>query len=233
MAKKTVRRRRTTTAMTIRRNPSPPARRRSRVRGAVGSVGGALGGLQFGQAAIDAAKNAAGMLAGSFFAKRFSTGGGLRDSWQWQNYAMALIGGFASGIVAEMVKRGSGKQFLQGAIALCAYRAVSDTIAARVGFVGANFGAADAAALPAAYSQFQPRAFLGSDGQTYAPGDIYPALDGETYVMGQDGNWRATGDDYRDVGETVRAPSSLGESMRAPSSLGETVRVPSSLGSSN
>lgn len=223
MAKKrTVRRR--SAALVVRRNPAPVARRRRRSSGfsrAAGTVGGALGGLQIGAAAIDAAKNAGGMLAAHFFAKRFSTGGALRDQWTWQNYALAIVGGFASGLVAEMVRKGSGKQFLQGSMALCAYRLISDTVAARVPFVSSNFGSTDITTAPAG--------FLGSDGQTYYPGDLYGAEDGDQYVMGADGLWRSTSDNYR-IAESMKPASSLGDTVRPVSSLGDSVRPVSSLG---
>jgi len=213
MARK--RKRRTPTRSIVRRRT--PRRNPSRTRTAARRAGGALRSLFTARNLVDSVKQVGGMMATQFFAKRFADGGGANDQdWSWQNYTWGLAGATASGLVAEMIKPGSGKEFFKGGLSLLGYKLIVNELSDKSEFISEYFGEGDI--------------FLGTDGNQYSPGDTYLGQDGEVYLLGQDGMWRPTSDEYRNAGMYMGPPTSLGETVMPPSSLGETVMPPSSLG---
>lgn len=139
---------------------------------------------------VAAGKQTGGMLACQFFAKKFAGGGGANDpDWSWQNYAWGLGGTFAAGFAADMIKRGSGKQFVQGGLALLMYKLIVNELSAKSNFIATYFGA-DA--------MDRGGYVIGTDGNAYTAGDSYLGADGEVYLLGNDGLWRPTSENYRD-----------------------------------
>lgn len=218
--RKTTRTRKSTTRRRRRRNPS------------LRSVGSRTASMFSGKAmmsyTIDAAKQFGGQLACQFAAKKFADGGGSLEVWGWKNYMFGLLGTFVSGIGADMIKRGSGAEFIKGGLALMMYKAFTQKLAAKSNFVQTYFGEDVAPE----YQQY-----LGTDGQYYSPGDQYLGDDGEVYLMGADGVWRPTSENYRDpallgygMGESVMPAGSLGESVMPVGPLGQDPYLESLLG---
>ena len=217
-------RRKTTSAAPKRRTARKTTTRRRRRRNpSLRSVGGRTASMFTGKAlmgyTVDAAKQFGGQLACQFAAKKFAEGGGSLEFWGWKNYAMGLLGTFVSGIGADMIKRGSGAEFIKGGMALMMYKAFTQKVANKSNFVQTYFGEEVAPE----YQQY-----LGYDGNYYSPGDEYLGEDGEVYLMGNDGVWRPTSENYRDPallgydmdGELVPA-GDLGESLAPVGDLGD------------
>lgn len=162
------------------------------------------------------------MMATQFFAKRFADGGGANDAdWTWKNYTWGLVGAFGSGLVAEMIRKGSGKEFLKGGLSLLGYKLLVNELAQKSEFVQEYFG-----------EEIPGEVFMGTDGQYYGAGDTYLGQDGEVYLMGQDGMWRPTSDMGRNPwpDEYLGPETSLGATLAPPGALGETLAPPGSLG---
>lgn len=224
--KKTTKRRKSTTASaapkrrTARRTVAKKRKRRRNP--SLRSVGSRTASMFSGKAitgyAVDAAKQLGGQLACQFAAKKFAEGGGSLEVWGWKNYLFGTIGTFVAGIGADMIKRGSGAEFIKGGLALMMYKAFTQKLASKSNFVQTYFGEDVAPE----YQQY-----LGTDGNMYSPGDTYLGEDGEVYLMGADGVWRPTSESYRDpallgygMGESIIPAGSLGESLSPVSSLG-------------
>ena len=218
MAKK---RKRSTRKPVARRNPSrrrSPARKNpSRKRAAARRASSAFRNILTTKNVIDAAKQTGGMLAAQFCAKKFASGGGANDAdWTWQNYAMAGVGAVGSGLVADMIKPGSGKEFFKGGLGLIMYKLVTNELAQRSEFINNQFGANE-----------DIEVFLGQDGQYYSPGDQYLGDDGEVYLMGPGGKWvqQYSNAGYltpeSDLGDTLVPPGPLGSELAPPSELGD------------
>jgi len=70
----------------------------------------------------------AGMFGAKFFAKRFGGGADQIDpeSWTWRSYLQMAGGAFATGIVANMIKKGTGQKALAGGLSLLMYELVQN-----------------------------------------------------------------------------------------------------------
>jgi hypothetical protein len=212
-------------------------RRRRRRNPSIRAIGGRTASMFTAKAltgyAVDAAKQFGGQLACQFAAKKFAEGGGSLEVWGWKNYMFGLIGTFVSGIGADMIKRGSGAEFIKGGMALMMYKAFTQKLANKSNFVQTYFGEESMAP---EYKQY-----LGYDGNYYSPGDSYLGEDGEVYLMGADGVWRPTTENYRDpallgyeqIGESIIPAGSLGESLSPVGPLGEDPYLESMLGADN
>jgi hypothetical protein len=192
--KKTTKRRATKSASTGKRSYSKKRstgkRRKSRRRNPSGIAGRAASLFSFSNL-LSAGKMGGGMLAAQFFAKKFAEGGGANDvNWTWKNYAFGVLGTFVAGLGADMVKRGSGQKFVQGGLAYLLVRAFVNELGPRSNFVETYFGQDGI--------ENQGGMILGTDGNAYSPGDTYLGADGEVYLLGANGVWHPTSENYRD-----------------------------------
>lgn len=182
-----------------RRNPSTS--RKIARRGARASKN-LITALDLKRSFLDAGKQIGGMMVAQFAAKKFADGGGANDpDWTWKNYGFGIAGSFGAGIAAEMVKKGSGKEFLKGGLALVGYKLVTNELSQRSEFVAEYFG--------------NTQTFRGTDGVDYMAGDSYQGDDGEVYLMGNDGEWYPNGMNgilapASDLGGTLAPPTDLG-----------------------
>jgi hypothetical protein len=200
--------RRSVSRRVVRRNPSTRARAGAR------RAKGALQNLLTVKTVIDSAKATGGMLSAQFFAKKFG-GTGLNDSdANWKDYAWGSVGALGAGLASEMIKKGSGKEFFKGGMSLIMYKMVVNELSQKSEFVDQYFG------------EDNLDVFLGTDGQTYSPGDSYLGDDGEVYLMGANGQWQSSypSSDY------YGPETSLGSGLTPPGSLGESVAMPTSFG---
>lgn len=191
-----------------RRNPTQWKRRAKSVASRVGhGARGLLGSLAPMSTAKMALVNVAGALAAQFGAKRFGgVGGGANENWEKKNYLFAALTGFAAAALADMIKKGSGKHVLQGALALIGYKIFTNEIAPKQTWLQSNFGEEDSNML------------LGQN-ESYSIGDVYTDSLGDDYVLGQDGLWRPVDDSHRLIqGEDEEL---LGEVLVPPGRLGE------------
>lgn len=131
------------TTKTVRRSRRNPTTRRSIVRRASNT----LAGLNVMGAVKESIPLTAGMLGAKFFAKRFGAGADQSDpaSWNWRSYLQMAGGAFATGLVSNMIKRGSGQKALAGGMSLLIYEliqnefvATNDTMA---GWLGEDYEA--------------------------------------------------------------------------------------------
>lgn len=111
-----------------RRRRNPSTRRKAIVRRASSTIAG----LNPMSALKNAIPLTAGMLGSKFFAKRLGAGASELDpdSWTWRSYLQMAAGGFATGIVANMLKRGTGQKALEGALSLLAYELMQNELIA-------------------------------------------------------------------------------------------------------
>lgn len=189
-----------------KRNPAPKKRRRSAT--AARGAASILRNLKPMESVVDSAKQVGGMLCTQFFAKRFAAGGGANDpNWTWKNYTWGLGGAFVAGIGAEMIKRGSGREFLKGGLSLLGYKLVTNELAEKSTFVKTWLGETDSVEeLMYSDEDLAPASYLGEDG--------------EVYLLGQDGNYYP---------ELV-SPSSMGSDLVTPGALGDDLVYPGALG---
>lgn len=207
-----------------RRNPtvvSAAPRRRSRVRRAVSRAGQTARGLLSSLQPVSTAKMAlvglSGALLAQFAAKKFGgdSPGGALDNWGKRNYLMAALGTFAGAALADMIKRGTGKNVLLGGLTLIAYKVFTNEIAPQNTFLQTNFGADESDML------------MGDWGADYQIGDTYTDGIGDQYLLGA-GGWQPldeshrllTGDEDMLMGEVLVPPGSLGEVLVPPGPLG-------------
>jgi hypothetical protein len=207
-SKKTSRKRR-------RRNPQSPKRAALNLLSAKSLTGMAL----------DASKQFGGHLACQFAAKKFADGGGANENWGWKNYLFGLLGTSVAAYGAEMIKRGSGRDFMTGGLSYIMLKAFVGEAGPRFPWVQTYFGD------PAEYGYGNglngplPGTYQGTDGNMYTPGDSYYGEDGEVYLLGADGFWRPTSDDYRNpallgLGDGIAPRGSLGDAVFPVGPLG-------------
>lgn len=188
-----------------KRNPSR-ARRAARAVG--GRTGRSLMGLLTLRNLFDAAQGTTGMLAAQYAAKKWGgLGGGDHDrEWTPRHYLMGGLGSLGAGLVAEMVRSGSGKKMFTGGLSLLGFNLVTKQLASRSDDVHAMFAGTG-------------QTFRGDDGNIYRPGDTYMGEDGEVFIMGEGGGWSPMGymggvpteADFQDLGrESLTPPGHLG-----------------------
>lgn len=163
--------------------------------------------------ACDSAQQFGGKLACQFAAKRFTPGGGYGEDWNWKNYLIGLIGTAVASYGAEMIKRGSGRQFMTGGVSHLMMTAFVKELGPRWPWVGNYFAQADMVtdSLPT---------YMGTDGIMYTAGDTYQGEDGESYMLGYDGLWRAQQQGEM-MGDALVPQGSLGDALVPQGSLGD------------
>lgn len=209
-----------------RRNPATyttaAPRRRSRARRAVSRAGHTARGLLSSLQPLSTAKQALVGLAGALLcqlaAKRFGgdSPGGANDNWGKRNYLFGALGTLAGAALADMIKKGSGKNVLLGGLTLLAYKIFTNEIAPQNTFLQTNFGE-------------DTNLLMGGFGEDYQIGDVYTDGIGDEYLLGA-GGWQPLDESHRimsgeeDIlmGETLVPPDSLGfgETLVAPGPLG-------------
>lgn len=212
-AKKTRRRR--------RHNPSGGGSRRVKryASRAGGFAKGIFASLNIKETMKMALAGTVGALLTQFAAKKWGTTGGANENWGVKAYGMGALGGIVGAILADSVKKGSGKYVLQGAFTLLAYKAFVNEVASKNETLGKYFGENDEQML------------LGQDEPEYLAGDVYTDSLGENYVLGTDGNWRPIDESHRLMGDDELGEEYLlGESLVTPGRLGEALVEPGRLG---
>lgn len=220
-----------------RRNPTTSAPRRSRARRVASRVGHSARGLLSSLAPLSTAKQAlvglAGALLCTFAARRFPGAGnppvGSNDNWTKRNYLFGALGTLAGAALADMIKKGTGKNVLLGGLTLLAYKIFTNEIAPQSMFLLQNFGA-DENDMLQGYGYGQDGEMLMGYGQDgYQIGDVYTDALGDDYLLGA-GGWQPLDESHRIMsgtdeilmGETLVAPDHLGfgETLVAPGPLG-------------
>jgi len=193
-----------------RKNPSvkKTVRRARRAVGVLGPIEGA-------------AKSMLPMLAGALSAKvvqrKFGGGPSELENWEWKDYLMGGLGTIGAGLLAKSALRMTQAQqqkILEGGLLYLAMKAVTTELVPK-----------SATAM----------AWLGEDGNEYRPGDTYTSQTGETFVLGESGDWQSqTNVPARLVGATIEDESEvlLGEGVGPVTALGEGVGPVTALGAS-
>ncbi len=187
-------------------NPSRGGRVRRYSRKAVGAARGFLGGLGLGDAARFMGGAMVGVGAAFLIRKKFGKVSDQRDNWEIRDYVMAILGGLGASILAKhafKVRPETSNNILKGSLALVAIKIFQDEIVPQSDTLKAWVGEGG----EGSWSGLG----YGEEMYGYSPGDLYLG-EGETYVMGEDGQWRGIDEGDRVMGALV-APGSLGEEM--------------------
>jgi len=164
-----------------------PSRRRRYARAAYAYTKGAIGGVHIGGALRSTLPLLIGALSAKFAAKKFTDDKGAEgDNWTWKNYGLALVGGFVAAVAASAIFKGrkdTAQKVMEGAFLLTAYKIFVNEIASSNDTLKTWFSDDDAA-----YPDMS--GYMGAgDEQTAEPGDLWQG-DGQTWVMGEDYQWR-------------------------------------------
>lgn len=166
-------RRKTTKRRTYRKNPS---RTRRVARRATRSAGATFRGMNFKKALANLPYFQAGMFGAKWLAKRF--GGQALETdpatWGWQQYLQGALGAVGAGFLAQMIKPGSGQRVLEGGLNLMVYKMVQNELIADNEWATGQFGA-----------------YYEGEAGTYEPGDVEQDESGNTYMLGENYEWRA------------------------------------------
>lgn len=200
--------------------PNPPGRARRYAKRAYAGARGLLAGISAGEAIKFTGQAMMGIAAANLIRKKFGAVGDQRDNWEWRDYLMAGLGSLGASFVAKYLFRASpatSRNILMGGLVLIGYRLLQDEIVPQSDTLRNWIG------------EENPEGSwngIGAGGAAgYLPGDLYVGDDGQTFVYGDDGNWRPADDSAR----LLPAAEGYGETLAPPSGLGELVE-PSRLG---
>jgi len=202
-------------------NPSGGRIRHYARRGAR-AAGGFLGNLGVGSALKAALPLGIGIVAASLIRKKFGSVGDQRDNWEWKDYLMAGLGTIGAAVGARHLFRASAQtsqMIMLGGLGLIITKILQDEIVPQSDTLKNWIGEEEAEGAWAGLGQ-------GDQPAGYLPGDLYMGDDGETFVYGEDGNWRNVDESARMLGaaglgeEPLRSPTNLGDPMVRPGSLG-------------
>ena len=198
-------------------NPSRGRVRRYAKRAYAGAKG-FFGGLGLGGALKFMGGAAVGIAAAMLCRKKFGKVDQSWKNWEIRDYVMAALGGFGVAAIARYgfkVKPETSGAMIKGALAVIMFRILQDEIVPQSPTLQNWIGAEG----EGSWSGY------GGAESMYGPGDLYLG-EGETYVMGEDGQWRGIDEEARVLGG-LTAPGSLGygeemygDPMTAPGSLG-------------
>lgn len=200
------RRRRAAPKRRIRRNPS---RARRYARAASSRARGAIGGLHFKQALKNIPLNTMGMFAAKWAAKRWGDAATETDpsTWNYASYLKGALGAAGAGIIANMLKAGTGQRVLEGGMSLMLYKLVQNELIPKSTWATNQFGA------------------------VRTPGTIEENAEGEPFILGEDMKWYPMegADDYRMM------PEMYGDELTQPGPLGfgDELTQPGPLGAAN
>jgi len=197
--------------------------RRARARAVIGRT---LSGLNIKQALKDTPALIFGMFAAKWAAKRWGTTNPATEidpaGWNWGSYLKGSLGAVLAGIAGNMLKKGCGQKILEGGINLMLYKAVQNELIVNSPWALAQFGA-ESDYTPSEYAGYgygqeyegygQEYEGYGEEyeGEDYTPGDRIQGADGQQYMLGQDGEWRASG-----YGDELSPVTQLGGSVLEP-----------------
>jgi len=207
-------------------NPSRGGRVRRYAKRAYHGARGFLGGLGLGEAARFMGGAMIGIGAAFLVRKKFGKVGDQRENWEIRDYVMAILGGLGASILAKhafKVRPETSGAILKGSLALVAIKILQDEIVPQSDTLKNWIGAEG----EGSWSGY------GGAESMYGPGDLYLG-EGETYVMGEDGQWRGIDEEGRAGLGALVAPGSLGEEMYGEEMYGEEMYgglvAPGSLG---
>ena len=209
-----------------RRGPAKrgPGRSRRRAYTRNPSAAGILSGTSIPSAARSMLPMTAGALIAKVAQKRFGDKTSESGNWTWKDYVAGAIGTLAGSLAARHLLRSTAatqQKVLEGGLLILTFKLITQEI------------------VPMSATAEE---WLGNDGQTYSPGDVYQTADGASYLLGADGMWKylpantaAQFEQGGFVGSDVVAPGRLGAAPivpRAPQRdmAGESVMRPSYLG---
>ena len=192
--KKRTTRRRTTRRKTTRRRRNPMPR----------ALGGILGPVE------PALKNAIAGLSGAMAAKliqrRWGGGSSESDNWDWKDYLFAALGTLGAGIGSKYLFRASSAtqaKVMAGGLILIGYKLITNEL------------------VPLSATA---ETWLGEDGNQYKSGDRFVSPNGESYILGSNGEWLPEGvypKMTEGTGDVIEPVSRLGDVIEKPSSLGD------------
>jgi len=192
-----------------RKNPSVKRTVR-RARRAVGVLG------PIEDAAKDMLPMSAGMLGAKVVQRKFGNGHSELEEWDWKDYLMGGLGTLATQLGAKHILRvpaKTQKEIIKGGMFYLLTKAVLTEL------------------VPLSDTA---KEWLGEDGRVYKPGDTYvQPQTGETFVLGESGDWAAQSNMRQMVGAVIDDEESevlLGEGVTPVTALGEGVTPVTSLG---
>lgn len=188
-------------------NPTRRARVRRYAKRAYGAAKGFLGGLGLGEAAKFTGAAMIGIGAAFLVRKKFGKVGDQRENWEIKDYVMAILGSLGASILAKhafRVRPETSGAILKGGLALVAIKILQDEIVPQSDTLRNWIGEAG----EGSWSGFGADEMYG-----YNPGDLYLGDGGETFVMGEDGQWRGIDEGDRVGFGGLVAPGSLGDEM--------------------
>lgn len=157
-----------------RKNPSP----RRYVKRAARSARTTFGSLDFKGVLKDVPYYQFGMFASKWLAKRFGGGASEIDpaSWSYKEYLKGGLGAVAAAFLAQMAKPGSGKKVLAGGVNLMIYEMIQNELIAGNEWATGQFGV---------------DSYYEGEDAGYQPGDVEQDETGQSYLLGEDLQWRA------------------------------------------
>jgi len=209
-------------------NPSGGRVKRYAKRAYAGAKG-FFGGLGMGGALKFMGGAAVGIAAAMLCRKKFGKMDQSWKNWEIRDYVMAALGGFGVAAIARYgfkVKPETSGAMIKGALAVIMFRILQDEIIPQSPTLQNWIGAEG----EGSWSGYGADEMYG-----YNPGDLYLG-EGETYVMGEDGQWRGIDEEARAMG-ALTAPGGLGygeemygEEMYGEEMYGDPMTAPGGLG---
>lgn len=185
---------------TYRRNPAKRRKTRSKARSIARR---SFMGLSFKKALGNVPATQIGMFAAKAAAKLFGAEASETDptSWDWASYLKAAGGGIGAGILANMVKPGTGQKVLEGSLNYIVFKALQNELISKNDWASQHLGDDD-----------------------YSPDEYLLTGADENWFLGADGNAYPTDEMYRlpeaSYGEVLQPPGPLGDVLVAPGPLG-------------
>ncbi len=150
-----------------RRNP-----RKRYARRAISRTRATFAGLNVKSALKDVPLTQVGMFATKWLAKRFGPDATETDpeSWNWSSYVKGGLGAVMAGFLAQMLKPGCGQKVLAGGLNLVVYKLIQNELIAGNDWAEDQFGQ--------------------QEDEGYLPGDVEDDEYGNSYLLGNDGQWK-------------------------------------------
>jgi hypothetical protein len=177
-------------------------------------------GLNFKQALKDQVPIQLGMFGTKWFSKLFGPSATETDpsSWNWSSYAKGAAGTVATAFILQNIRSGWGQKALQGGFSLLFYKMIQNNLVQGNAWAEGQFGIDQEE-----MNVYVPDEYTEIDG--YEPGDIEDDAEGNSYLLGDDGQWHALPEATSPMmGDVLRPVGPLGESyehLSPPGRLGE------------
>lgn len=174
------------------RRRNPRRRTTSRVRRAASRM---TSGLSIRTALKDQIPLQLGMLAAQWTAKRLGPEANELDptTWSAASYAKGVAGGFAAGMIANMIRPGMGQKVLTGAIAHITHRLIRNRLIEPYPALVAQFG------------EDEEGIYVDDDGTPYA------ASGGEYLPLNEEHRMLPSGSVMGDYGDSIVSAGPLGQ----------------------